>query len=232
MAESVEVNRQGARYTRGAVLLHWAIAVLILFNLAAFAYAAHDFDPGARKILMPMHVSAGMTVLLLTAVRIVWRLLHQPPPHPPSFAKWEDRLATLTHFALYAAMVLMPLTGWMIISSHPPEGSSGQAWRFTEGKRIAEQEGRHIVLMKRAPDFWWTVKTPTIAVIENLGATPEGVPAQEVLHDEVARWHAVGAYLTVLLLLLHLAGALKHEWFDRQPTLMRMSIGRSRKPDL
>lgn len=217
---------EGRRYTRVAVCLHWAIAGLIVFNLLAFLYAEQDFTPQLRRILMPMHVSAGMTVLILTVLRILWRLLHQPPEHVSSMRAWETNLATLVHFALYAAMVLMPLTGWMIISAHPPDGSSGQAWKFGPGAVRAKAEGRHLVLMKRTPDIWWTVPTPKILLVENVGRTPGGAEAQIEMHREFAGWHELGGYLTALLFLLHVAGALKHEWFDREPTLMRMTLGR------
>jgi cytochrome b561 len=225
--EFIPAAADGERYTRVAAALHWIIAALILFNLLAFFYSTQDFTPQLRKILMPMHVSAGLSVLILTAARIAWRLFHRPPEHAGTAKRrWEGAMATIVHFGLYVAMVLMPLTGWMVISAHPPAGSPGQAWKFSEGAAQAKAEGRHLVLMKKAPDFWWTVRTPTIPLLENVGATPGGAAAQIVMHEEISHWHEIGAYLTLLLIILHVAGALKHEWFDREPTLMRMRLGR------
>jgi cytochrome b561 len=78
--------------------------------------------------------------------------------------------------------------------------------------------------MKKPPNFWLTLSTPTIGFLRVVGATPGGAEAQLSMHAEPTYWHRTGANLTVLLLLLHLAGAVKHEWFDREPTLMRMTI--------
>lgn len=226
MLEPVSPLAEGLRYTRVASMLHWIIALLILFNLLAVVYSAQDFAPPLRKVLMPMHVSAGLTILFLTAIRIAWRLFHAPPALAFTMRWWESGMATLVHFGLYAAMLLMPLTGWMIISAHPPQGSPGQVWKFSEGAARAKAEGRHIVLMKRPPDLWWAVRTPTIGLLEDVGATPGGAAAQIVMHQKITHWHEIGAYLTILLLLLHVAGALKHEWFDGEPTLTRLSLRR------
>ena len=72
-----------ARYTSTAILLHWAIAACILFNLAV-GFFMEGLDPDARKVVVGLHISSGMTVLALTAIRIVWRLTHAPPPFVPA----------------------------------------------------------------------------------------------------------------------------------------------------
>jgi cytochrome b561 len=69
---------------------------------------------------------------------------------------------------------------------------------------------------------------PVITPLANIGSEPSGIKPQRVLHDAIAEWHAIGGWITLLLLVLHVAGALKHQWLDRHPELQRMGIGRRR----
>lgn len=109
-----------ARYGNVAVLLHWTIAVLILANFAI----GLDFPapgPGeaySPKPLLPLHISLGLSVLILSIGRLLWRLAHRPPPHPPTMKRWEIVLADLGHAAFYVLIVGMPLSGWLILSAH------------------------------------------------------------------------------------------------------------------
>jgi len=57
------------RYTRVAVALHWSIALLILFNLGLGFYM-EGFKPPLRSMIVPLHISSGLTVLILTGVRV------------------------------------------------------------------------------------------------------------------------------------------------------------------
>src|SRR5438067_1362981 len=91
------------RYSKVAIILHWAIAVLILYNL--FSGLLHDVLP---KSVFQFHISSGITILTLTVIRIGWRLTHKPPPFLP-IAKWEKWLAHFVHFLLYCAMLAAPL---------------------------------------------------------------------------------------------------------------------------
>ena len=77
--------------------------------------------------------------------------------------------------------------------------------------------------------IWNLVPMPTITPIEAIGAEPGGVPPQHRLHDEFVDWHSVGGYLLLGLLILHIVGALKHQFIDRHSEFARMGIGRSRQ---
>lgn len=218
----------GKRYTRVAIALHWIIAALILFNLLGFFYAPQSASPTWRAIFMPIHISSGITILLFSVIRVLWRLLHVPPPHPEGTRYWEKGLSQLVHFLLYAAIIVMPITGWGIISSHPPEGSSGQAYKYEQRLMAAQAEGRPAPPQRRQPEFWWAVTIPAIAPISEIGETPGGVPPQDKLHDDFVEWHQTAAFGLLALLVLHLADAMKHEWLDRRPSLMRMGVNLDR----
>ncbi|MFM6853458.1 MAG: cytochrome b [Sphingopyxis sp.] len=103
-----------AIYTRGARWLHWAMAVLIIGNLVGGL--AHDVDP---KLIMPLHKSAGFLLLALALVRVAWRFTHRPPALPGTMAGWEKLASHATHITLYAMMVLIPLSGWIMSSPSP-----------------------------------------------------------------------------------------------------------------
>jgi len=228
------------RYTRVAIFLHWAIAILIILNLIVGFLnwdIAHDFmqRPENRWLyvnVLIFHMSAGMTVLVLTAARVVWRLLHQPPAYPDTMKPWEKRLSHVAHFLLYAAMVLMPLTGWMILSANPPLGSEGATAKAAQMAAANPAPAASAPTAPKAPprkrpELWWGLgPLPAIDVLEDVGETKEGVKAQHVMHEVFVDWHAAGAWMMLFLLLLHLAGALKHQWLDRELTLQRMGWGR------
>ena len=124
--ENLQPGSRNARYSAVAIILHWLIAAMIIFNLS-IGYFMEGFAPPFRAIALILHLSAGMTVLALTVLRVIWRLLHEPPAYPSEMKSWEQHAAHFAHFLLYCGMVLMPLTGWAILSAHPPPGSPGAA---------------------------------------------------------------------------------------------------------
>ncbi|RSY86962.1 cytochrome b [Sphingomonas koreensis] len=105
------------RYSRGAILLHWLIAALLIFNLA-YGFL-HDSLPRDWRI-MPIHKAIGITVLVLTLARIGWRLTHPAPSLPAHMAGWERIAAHVSHFLLYAFMLAIPLSGWAMASDPNP----------------------------------------------------------------------------------------------------------------
>ena len=101
------------RYTRVAIGFHWTIAALIVVNLAIGLL--HDFLKGVP--LIPLHKSIGITVLVLSIARLAWRLAHPAPALPAGVPGWQRAASAATHWALYALMILMPLTGWWFVSA-------------------------------------------------------------------------------------------------------------------
>lgn len=103
-----------ARYDSVARLLHWVIATLVILNI--IGGLAHDALEGVINV-MPLHKSAGITVFFLTVLRIVWRLMNPPPSLPTGMSAWEKGASHATHAAFYLLMVLVPLTGWIMVSA-------------------------------------------------------------------------------------------------------------------
>jgi cytochrome b561 len=106
-----------AGYTRTAVALHWVLAVLIVGNLA-FGLSIVDLPLSPRKLrYFSWHKWVGVTVLVLSAARLAWRLGHPPPALPASMRPWETRLAHASHALLYVLFLAAPLTGWLFSSA-------------------------------------------------------------------------------------------------------------------
>lgn len=106
------------RYTRVAMALHWIMALGILALLTLGLVMVHvSLDSGTVFSLHQLHKSIGITVLLVAFLRVAWRLTHRPPSLPRTMTPVEMYAAHAEHALLYAALFLMPLSGWAFVSS-------------------------------------------------------------------------------------------------------------------
>jgi cytochrome b561 len=104
------------RYTTLAIALHWLLALALLTSFSVGLYMADlPFSPQRVK-LYNWHKWAGVTILLLSALRLAWRLTHRPPADLPAPA-WQQRAAHLTHAAMYLLFFAVPLAGWAYSSA-------------------------------------------------------------------------------------------------------------------
>ena len=100
-----------SRYSAVAIALHWAIALGIL----GMIWLGWNMDN--NESLFQLHKSIGITILMLTIARIVWRVMNPVPPLPAEMKGWEKTLSSAVHYAFYGLMILMPLTGWLVVST-------------------------------------------------------------------------------------------------------------------
>jgi cytochrome b561 len=102
------------RYTLTAIVFHWLIAVLIV---GAFIMGLVMTDiPGLTPTKLKYyswHKWAGVTVLALAALRLLWRLTHAAPAYPPSMPAWQTGAAHGLHGLLYLLMFAVPLSGYL-----------------------------------------------------------------------------------------------------------------------
>lgn len=180
---------------------HAAIALhwLIAVMIIANIALAWVWPHAADDQVRPMinaHKSIGITVLGLAIMRLLWRFTHRPPAYPPSYQGWERAASHGVHALLYLVMFAMPLSGWIMDS----------AWK---------DAGTH-------PMFWFGLfEWPRIAWFQHLD------PAlRDSLHDGFGAAHALAAYALYALFVLHVGGALKHQFLDRERELQRMWPGR------
>ncbi len=108
------------RYARITVSLHWLIGLLILVQIGLGWYmnkVLPDHSP-AQESIETLHISLGLTTMLLIAVRIGARLAFRAPAMPPGLQSWERLLAHLTAAVFYLLMLALPLSGWVLVSMH------------------------------------------------------------------------------------------------------------------
>lgn len=125
-------------------LLHW-----VVFLAVAAQYAVGEFMPHiGRKAedagLIALHMSLGASVLAVILVAIGWRLAH-PVPQLAALPRWQRAAAFLTHWALYALILVMTLLGWAATDYRgwpvkvfgliplPAIAQKGESWAHTAG---------------------------------------------------------------------------------------------------
>jgi len=105
------------RYTPTAIALHWLAAALILANLAFGLYVSGMTLSPAKLRYLSWHKWVGVTILLVSTARLIWRLRHAPPALPEAMPPWERRAANASHALLYVLFFSAPLTGWLYSSA-------------------------------------------------------------------------------------------------------------------
>lgn len=183
-------------YTRTAVVLHWAIAAIMIINVIL----GWSFETLPEPYLTPAgntHKTLGILAVGLVLLRILWRLGHRPPEFSAAKPPWQRRVARAVHAGLYVVILVMPVSGWIYFS----------AWEWASSYPI---------------DVLGWFQMPALAPITNL---PDDT--KKNIHDWAERFHHWFAYPLYALFVLHVAGAVKGHWFDRDGTLARMRLRRS-----
>ncbi len=109
------------RYTGVAIALHWLLALAIV-GLFGFGVYMTDlpFSP-ARLKYYNWHKWAGITVLMLSTLRLLWRLTHRAPALPARITQampgWQMRAYHVTHHLMYLLFFAVPLLGWAYSSA-------------------------------------------------------------------------------------------------------------------
>ncbi|HTJ95664.1 MAG TPA: cytochrome b [Pararobbsia sp.] len=158
----------------------------------ALALISESLPDDWVRPVIDTHKSIGITVLGLAILRLLWRATHRPPPLPAEFPAWEHKSAHLVHILLYVLIFAMPLSGWMHDS----------AW---------------VAAATHPMSLFNVIPFPRLGFIMNL---PPAL--KEHLHTLFGTIHTSLAYVIYVLVGLHVAGALKHEWIDRKSVIRRM----------
>lgn len=113
---NIPVRDLPTRYGAVAMTLHWLIAATIITNIVVVLAAPEDRSP-THAAMMSFHMAMGLTVLVLSIARLIWRWMNPPPPPPQGLNRWIRIPGTLVHHLLYFLMVAIPLAGWLMVSA-------------------------------------------------------------------------------------------------------------------
>jgi cytochrome b561 len=110
------LSAAAGRYDNVAIALHWLLAAMLVGSFCVGLYMSGLPFSVQRVKLFNWHKWAGMTILALTLLRLLWRLRHPPPAEVPG-PRWQQRAARATHAAMYALCIVIPLVGWAYSSA-------------------------------------------------------------------------------------------------------------------
>lgn len=181
------------KYSAVAMILHWLIAFAVIFMLIWGRYMT-GLPKGAFERLeaFQLHQSIGLTILMLTLLRIAWRLRHPVPPKPEGLRPWEQNLRKGTHIGFYVLLIIIPLSGWAVAST----SSLG-------------------VPIEYFGQFEWPFISP-LTDIDN----------KQDVHEAFEGAHEYLGWGMIALLVLHLAGILKHTFILKDALWKRMVPGK------
>jgi cytochrome b561 len=168
------------------------LVAVAIFVNVMLAWSANYLPDADIRPVIDTHKSIGITVLGLATLRLLWRLSHPQPEFDPLNARWERRLARVVHGLLYLLLFALPLSGWLHDS----------AWKDAATHPMS---------------LYGLIPWPRIQAIATL--EPEH---KEALHTLFGNLHTWCGYVLYALVVLHVGGALKHQFFDRRPALRRM----------
>lgn len=178
------------RYDGVAMIIHWLTAVLMIYMV----FFGEDLMKSGEKLAKAgdtanatfepsIHVTLGVSIFLLTILRIIWRLTHTVPAYPASMKRYEVVGSKSLHGLFYLLLIAIPLTGWITFGGFSEE----------------------VPVMAQAQVF-------------GLFAMPQP-PFTSHLFKEL---HELGSNAAMVLIILHVLAALKHQFIDKDSILGRM----------
>ena len=187
-------------YSTIAKWIHWGTALLFLAAYCTVYYRrwfTEDKTPENWTSLQ-LHLSIGVTLAVLVILRIVW-WLYDRKPNPEPGSKLEHLAAEAGHYALYAVMIIMPITGYL---------GTGAPTEF--------------FFLFDIPKFEETVLFKDL-IEQGLGIPfTEFEKPMDLIHKDIG-----GAWLVWILIVGHAAAALYHHFVKRDRTLIKMTTDRS-----
>jgi cytochrome b561 len=162
-------------------LFHWSTAAMIL-GMFVLGWVAVSYTLSPTKLeLFKWHKSAGLLILAWVLLRLAWRATHRGPGLPAVMGRHERWAAHLAHALLYALMIAMPISGWIINS---------------------------------ASDFplkWF-----------GLFRVPQLIGPNKGVQDSAELVHLMLFWTLLVVLVVHVAAALRHHFIRRNDVLRRM----------
>ena len=176
--------------------LHWGTALLFLAAYATVYYRDWFTEKKTPEnwTALQLHLAVGVTIGVLVALRILWRSANRQPAAEPG-SRLQHRAAGLGHLALYAVMIVMPVTGYLgtgaAVEYFPlfDIPAFKNTWLFTD----------------------WIGQTMDFETFEK---------PLDFVHKKI-----MGEWLVWLLILGHALAALYHHYVQHDRTLTKMTTG-------
>jgi cytochrome b561 len=182
------------RYGLVAQGMHWLI-VLGIVTQYFLAEAAEESESAAGAVdpASPAgwHAALGVTILLLAALRVAWRLIEIPPERPLAMKNYELAVARIAHIAFYVLLFAIPLSGWALSTA----------------------SGQHV-------SFFGWFDLPAFQPVTQVPLP--GLAGGSLDKEQLEEVHEVLFNLLVVLAVLHIAAALKHQLVDHDSVLRSM----------
>jgi cytochrome b561 len=129
---------------------HWILGLTIIGMLAFGWWMNHIPARPDRFFYRNIHADIGYLLLVLTALRLIWRAFNPTPALPADEPRWQRVAAWISHGALYLVVIVVIMLGWAHSGAHTPDYSS---WfglfhvpQFTSPDKVTADafEDRHI----------------------------------------------------------------------------------------
>jgi len=191
-------------------IFHWVMALSILGLFGVGLYMS-DMPQGDDKwFYYGMHKATGILVLFLLAARIVWKFINPRVKPASDIRPIEQKSSALIHWALYAMMAIVPLSGWYMSSY------GGFPVSFYGLFNMPPLTESYKVQMEKHPELF-TLPNPTDPATDMDDYQKKIDPMSSVkeLHENMA-------WLIIALVVLHAGAALFHHFVRRDSVLKRM----------
>lgn len=111
-------------YSVGARHFHWwtvlLIAIQLPLGIVMVNYGASTNFAAPTGQMYDAHKLIGLLILLFVVARLSYRLLNGAPGDEPTLASWQRLVSHVTHWAIYALLLIVPLLGWLATSAYGP----------------------------------------------------------------------------------------------------------------
>lgn len=101
------------KYSKGFIGLHWLIAVVVI-SMLSVSFFLEDLPKVIRPTAIMLHKSFGLSILLLTLMRLIWVIIAKRPALPITMPRWEVYLARGVQGAFYVFLISMAMAGWLM----------------------------------------------------------------------------------------------------------------------
>jgi cytochrome b561 len=196
-----------SRYGAVSQWLHWTTVALVIVLIVMGKAGDIEADE-PDNLMFFWHSSLGVLVFVLALARIVWYFAGPHPPFPESMSRSARGLARAVHVSLYALLLALPLSGWLVTST---EGVAAPV--FGVGSLPSLNVHR-------------LSGVPVTSVTEGSSVRAQENEGREDAFKEI---HEVLGNILLVLASLHVLAALKHQFIDRDDVLARMLPARFKR---